>query len=828
MATNGGVLVSSHHGTGPASSSPASGRPASVETAGGLDPTVVDMLHGNCGAAEVTTVDGSPALAIAVSAGRRRLGALFVEQPAPPATDALLASVQIAFSIVTARRDAEAAVKADSASALMHEIRYGSLRDPEALERAGQQFGVRLDLPHAGVVLTYEGPAATAWSSAVKWIETPTYVDGDTAWTVVTGDVRTEVERLCSRLQGIVAKGRVLGAAGGPVSSAADTWRSFREAESALDLWQRRGGGRTVLLEDLGLAGLLLGTEPDRLRDFARAQLGPLLEEPGLLETLAAWLEYNGSPRCGRRSPLPPPQHRGIPREARLRSARDGARGREVLARAARRDRGARGARRRGLAVVRAPDMSGAAPATGDAELIITGGDVVTMNARREVMIGGAIAVGGGVIIDVGDERRLRSAHPGAAVHDATRCVVTPGMVDAHQHLTGDPLVRSCIPDLLAPGRSIFEWSVPCHAAHGPDDDETSAMLTSLSLLLAGVTTVVEAGTVAHPERVAAGMDRAGIRGTVGRWGWDEDGLPFAAPVDESLRLQRELLERWPRSTSRSPRRIEGWVTLVGHSLISDELFVGASQLARELGTGLTFHMSPTSSDPDIYVERHGKRPLQHLADLGVLGPHVLLGHGVWLDDSEVALVLEHDVAIAYCPWAYLRLGQGTTIAGRHAEIIEAGGRVALGCDACNAADHHDILSTAALAAGLARDTRVLPTAFGAHQAFELATIAGAAAIGMADRIGSIEVGKAADLVVFDASGIEWNPRGDVALQLVWGQAAATVRDVYVDGHQVIASRRSTRIDHDELIARAAEQQTTLLARAGITVPHPWPYVTPT
>jgi 5-methylthioadenosine/S-adenosylhomocysteine deaminase len=290
----------------------------------------------------------------------------------------------------------------------------------------------------------------------------------------------------------------------------------------------------------------------------------------------------------------------------------------------------------------------------------------------------------------------------------------------------------------------------------------------------------------------------------------------------ESLALQRDLLERHPLG-----RRVEGWVTLVGHGLVSDELFVGASDLARELGTGLTFHMSPTSSDPELYGSRHGRRPLRHLADLGVLGSHVLVAHAVWLDDEEVALVLEHDVAIAYCPWAYLRLGQGTTIAGRHAEIVEAGGRVALGCDACNAADHHDILATAALAAGLARDTRILPTSFGAHEAFELATIAGARALGMDARIGSIEIGKAADLVVFDASGIEWNPRGDIGLQLVWGQVAGTVRDVFVDGQQVVAARRSTQIDHDELIAVLAARQASLLARAGITVPHPWPYVVP-
>jgi 5-methylthioadenosine/S-adenosylhomocysteine deaminase len=463
------------------------------------------------------------------------------------------------------------------------------------------------------------------------------------------------------------------------------------------------------------------------------------------------------------------------------------------------------------------------------ADLIVAGGDVVTMNAAREVVVGGAIAIGRdaqgrGLVADVGSFDRLRREHPAAVVHDASGCVITPGMIDAHQHLTGDPLVRSCIPDLIDADDAIYNWAVPVHAAHAPDDDEVAATLTSISLLLAGATTVVEAGTVAHPEQVAAGMERAGIRGTIGRWGWDEPGLPFSAPVAETIDLQLDLLERFPRGG-----RVEGWVTVVGHGLVSDELFVAASDLARARGTGLTFHMSPTPADPETYLARHGQRPLQHLAELGVLGPHVLVAHGVWLDDEEVARVLEHDVAIAYCPWAYLRLGQGVTVAGRHAEIREAGGRVALGCDACNASDHHDVLAAAALAAGLARDMRVRPSAFGAHDAFALATIDGATAIGMNDRIGSIEIGKAADLVVFDSTGIEWSPRGgDLALQLVWGQLSRTVRDVYVDGRLVIERRRSTQIDQDDLVSIVEEQHRALLARAGITVPHRWPHIAPT
>ncbi len=452
--------------------------------------------------------------------------------------------------------------------------------------------------------------------------------------------------------------------------------------------------------------------------------------------------------------------------------------------------------------------------------LLVSGGDVVTMNPAREVLVGGTVAVAGDVIAAVGSSTELAGRYPEAEVIDAAGCVVTPGMVNAHQHLTGDPLIRSCIPDLLPPGASIFEWSVPAHGAHTGDDDELSAVLSSVENLANGVTTVVEAGTVANPHRAAAGMRRAGIRGTMGTWGWDIEEGPFTAPATEVLERQREVVDALG-----SGGRVEGWVTLVGHDLASDELLAGAADLARDRGTGLTMHMSPTSSDPERYLARTGRRPLVHLDALGVLGPHLLVAHGVWLDDSEVELVLATSTAVAYCPWAYLRLGQGVAGQGRHAEIVERGGRVALGCDASNAGDTSDILRAAALAAGLARDTRIDPERFGAHTAFELATIGGAAAIGMDDRIGSLETGKQADIVVHDTTSVAWNPRGETVLQLVWGTDGRSVRDVVVAGRPVVRDGACVTVDMAALRAEAAEAQRSLLARAGLEIPQRWPHI---
>lgn len=441
-------------------------------------------------------------------------------------------------------------------------------------------------------------------------------------------------------------------------------------------------------------------------------------------------------------------------------------------------------------------------------DLLVRGGDVVTMDAAGSVLRNAAVGVRGDVIAAVGAWDELRAAHPEAAVIGDADALVTPGYVNAHQHLTGDRLVHSCIPDAIDSQEAIFGWAVPVHGAHTGDDDELSAMLGAIEAVTNGITCTIEAGTVAHPDRAAAGVRAVGMRATMGQWGWDVDGVPFGAPAAEVLERQAALLDRLPAGGL-----VEGWVTLVGHDLMSDELAVGASELAKARGTGITFHLSPHGGDAVSYLERTGRRPFVHLDDLGVLGPHVVVAHAVHLDDAEVDTVLRTDTAVASCPWAYLRLAQGITAAGRHGELIARGGRVAMGCDAENAGDAVDILRAATLLVGLVRDASMDPHRLTAHDALALATIGGARAIGKGDRIGSLEVGKQADLVVHDRRGPQFVPLStDPVVQLMWASDGRSVRDVVVAGRQVVRDGQCVTVDLDALRDEAARRRDHFLA----------------
>jgi 5-methylthioadenosine/S-adenosylhomocysteine deaminase len=179
----------------------------------------------------------------------------------------------------------------------------------------------------------------------------------------------------------------------------------------------------------------------------------------------------------------------------------------------------------------------------------------------------------------------------------------------------------------------------------------------------------------------------------------------------------------------------------------------------------------------------------------------------VHLDDDEVDIIARTDTAVVACPWAYLRLAQGVTVAGRHGTLFQLGVRLALGCDAENAGDAVDILRAAALFVGIERDRLMDAFAITAQHGLELATVRGAEAIGKAAQLGSLEVGKQADIVVHSTRGPQWLPIStDPVRQLIWASDGRSVSDVLVAGRHVVRDGACVSVDVDsfreEAIAR--------------------------
>lgn len=456
----------------------------------------------------------------------------------------------------------------------------------------------------------------------------------------------------------------------------------------------------------------------------------------------------------------------------------------------------------------------------GNNSSIVVGNTILTMNKKREIITDGALKIIDGRIVEVGKRQEIEDNNTDLVVYGGEDFLLMPGLINAHQHLTGDRLIRSCIPDSITDNEAIFDWAIPIHEAHTSEDDEISALLVLTESVKNGITFTVEAGTVANPVSVLKAFETVGVGGTLGSWGWDVgEGPCVGKTAAEALDRQLEVL----KLTSDHPL-VEGWVTLVGHNLMSDELLIEASELAKENSTNLTFHMSPNYTDVENYLEKVGVRPITHLQDLGVLGEHLLIAHAVHLDDYELETLLTTNSAVVSCPWAYLRLGQGVTNFGRHPEFFIRGGRLSLGCDAGNAGDNVDLLSSAKLFAGLMQESEFESSTPSSNCALESITILGAEAIGLSEEIGSIEVGKRADVVLVDTKHQAWQPQSpDPVIQLIWGAGTSGIHSVIASGKLVVENGNCLTVDESEIFSDLHKRQKRLLGQAGLAPRPYWP-----
>lgn len=454
-------------------------------------------------------------------------------------------------------------------------------------------------------------------------------------------------------------------------------------------------------------------------------------------------------------------------------------------------------------------------------DTLITGATIITMNDARHVIRDGIIAIDGDSIVAVGKRADLENAYCARTVVDGRSFVVTPGFVDSHIHITGDPLTRGVRRG--APGidfsEGLMRWVIPLFQAHDAQDERVSAQVSALRMLHGGVTSFIEAGTVQHLDDVVDGLQQTGIRSRVGAW---VEGRSFdssqsdAAAIDEAIDTLESEINRFGKS---SDSRIVAWPLLIGHTVNPDEVWLAAKRLADENDVCISAHMSPYPSDAQWFIENTGKRPIEHLADLGVLGENVLLTHVVHVSQNEVDILAETGTNVVFCPYAALSGAFGVASNGLFPEMARAGVNIVLGTDGVPI----DILNSARLMSGIFKDARVDESLFPATETLEMITLNGAKGMGLSKHIGAIEVGRRADIVCHDTDRAQWFPEFDVVEQLFETAYKGGVHSVWVDGERVIENFRSTKVDEDELRMRARDTGTKVVERTGIPVHNPWP-----
>lgn len=466
-----------------------------------------------------------------------------------------------------------------------------------------------------------------------------------------------------------------------------------------------------------------------------------------------------------------------------------------------------------------------------DCDLLVRNATIFTMDADESTHRPGAIAVSDGEIAAVGAEQDVIAGFRPGRVIDARGAVVHPGFVEGHVHISEQVIRGSLNPEEFSWDEALV-WSTAWHNAMEPEDEEVASRLACLEMVRNGTTCFQEPGTVFEPDAAAAAAEVVGIRGSLADcYLWDlgaisrEQPSITRAPADTKRALR--ILGTELRRNADARALVRGHVAIYGIGSCSDELTLAAKACADENGVVFNQHQSYNELDTGVSDRLHGRHPLVHYADLGVLGPNCNFVHMNIVRADEVAPVVESGLSITWCPSASMLQGVGGTFRGRHVELYEQGVNVALGSDAVGWAGAFDLPVQAFLAVLTARE-KTQRQALAAADALRMTTINGARAVGLADKIGSLEVGKRADIVVHRSDLPEAQPvldeelvsldrrRASGALQSVmYSSQSKSVDTVIIDGDIVVENGRSTRIDEEQAYRDATDATRRVFKRMG-------------
>ena len=432
---------------------------------------------------------------------------------------------------------------------------------------------------------------------------------------------------------------------------------------------------------------------------------------------------------------------------------------------------------------------------------MLRGARVVTLDAARRIL-DADVTVTAGRITAIGKRR----APAGAAMLDCTGMVVLPGLIQAHIHLC-QTLFRGLADDL-----ALEDWLArriwPLEAAHTADSVYWSAMLGAAELLLGGTTAILDMETVRHAGAAFEALESIGLRATAGKCLMDAaDAFPgLRESTDRALGEAADLCERWHGAAG---GRLRYCFAPRFAPTCTGPLLRAASDLAERHGATLHTHAAETPVELELVRRSTGMDEIPYLESVGISGPRAALAHCVWVDGDGIRDLAAKQTNVVHCPSSNLKLGSG--IAPVPA-MLAAGCRVALGADGAPCNNRLDAFSEMRLAA-LIQKPRHGPEALPASQVLDLATLGGARALGLEAEIGSIEVGKRADLIVLDLSGPHVQPESDLVSRLVYGARAADVRHVMVDGRLVVKEGVLKTADLRE-IRREANRHAARLTRA--------------
>ncbi|HEX4900509.1 MAG TPA: amidohydrolase [Pyrinomonadaceae bacterium] len=427
----------------------------------------------------------------------------------------------------------------------------------------------------------------------------------------------------------------------------------------------------------------------------------------------------------------------------------------------------------------------------GQVDLLVLGGTVVTMNQSREVIPDGGIAVKAGKIIAVGSRGDISSKYVGRQTINAAGRIIIPGLINGHTHV---PMVlfRGLADDL-----DLQEWLTkyifPAEAKNVTEEFVRVGTRLGLAEMIRGGTTTY-CDMYYFEDAIAEETAKAGVRGVLGETVID---FPVADNKTnaEAMAYVEKFVKRW-----QGHELIVAAIAPHAPYTVSEEHLRAARAFSDRTGAPIVTHISETKREVDDSVKAHGASPVAYLDRIGFLGERVIAAHVVWPQGSDTQILKKHSVGVIHNPQSNMKLAAGVAPVPL---MMKEGLRVGLGTD--GAASNNDLSmweemdSAAKLHKVISSDPKVMS----AQEAFELATIRGAAALHLEKEIGSLEVGKRADLVLVESDSLNQIPSYNVYSDLVYATKASAVQTVIINGRVVMRNRRLLTLNEKAIKASA-------------------------
>lgn len=457
------------------------------------------------------------------------------------------------------------------------------------------------------------------------------------------------------------------------------------------------------------------------------------------------------------------------------------------------------------IALLASPGFLFSQAAKDKADLIITGGTVITMDGSRAIYDNGAVAIVGDSVVAAGPRAEVEKKYPTARTIDATDMLVLPGFINGHTHVPMT-LLRGLHDDVVLQDW-LFKYIFPAEAKNVNEDFvRWGTRLAVAEQIRAGVTTFAD--MYYFEDAVAEETKAAGMRGVLG-----ETWIDFPAPDNKS---EAEMISYTEKFLSKWQGDPLIHAAVAPHSIYtcSKKTLQDAASLARKYRAPILIHTAEMKKEWDDSEKQNGMSPVQYLDKLGLLGPDVVSAHCIFVDEADRKTLAQRHVGCVHNPSSNMMIASGVSPVP---EMRAEGVAVGLGTDGPAGSNNDlDIMEEIDLAAKLAKITKMNPLALNAESVVAMGTIDGARALHMEKEIGSLEPGKKADLVLLNLNVPNGVPVYDPYAQIAYASKASDIDTVIIGGRIVMQHRKLLTVDEQAAISKAREYKKSIAASLGM------------